>query len=459
MKKHALAWALAATFTVGVAGIARPAASLQAGPTTQARQTLNATARQGVVVAAARLLTDAYVYPEAGRRAAAVISQNLAEGDYDAITEPSAFAQRLNDDLNDVAHDKHLRVHGEEPEPDGDRVNDPPARSELGFARVDVLDGNVGYVELTAFVPVGLFRPAADKAMRLLSGTDTLIIDLRGNGGGDPAAVAYLASFFFDPKESIHLNDLLWREAGTENYRREEFRTEVTPLNYSNKQIVLLTGPKTFSGGEEFAYDMQATNRATLVGESTGGGANPGSMQPLQAGLSIFLPTGRAENPRTQTNWEGLGVQPDIPAPAAQAFTVAYNTARRAADESAPVGSALSGPDDVLSRRLLTQRTTAQPGSEAEVRRSIAEFQAGTPRYDLLSPFLAESTRADLPFIQADIIKLGPVLSVDFVEVGPLGDDVYEVKFAEGVWMWSILLDDGKIIMAGFGPKGPASPS
>jgi len=76
-----------------------------------------------------------------------------------------------------------------------------------------------------------------------------------------------------------------------------------------------------------------------------------------------------------------------------------------------------------------------------------------------LSPFLAESTHADLPYIQADIIKLGQVLSVDFVEVGPLGDDVYEVKFAEGVWLWSILLDDGKIIMAGFGPKGPASPS
>jgi len=379
MKKHALAWALAATFTVGVAGIARPAASFQAEPTTQARQTLNATARQGVVVAAARLLTDAYVYPEAGRRAAAVISQNLAEGDYDAITEPSAFAQRLNDDLNDVVHDKHLRVHAEGPNLVGDRVDAPPAHSELGFARVDVLNGNVGYVELTAFVPVGLFRPAADKAMRLLSGTDTLIIDLRGNGGGDPAAVAYLASFFFDAEEPIHLNDLLWREAGTENYRREEFRTEVTPLNYLNKHVVILTGPKTFSGGEEFAYDMQATNRATLVGETTAGGANPGSMQPLQAGLSIFLPTGRAENPRTQTSWEGLGVQPDIPVPAAQAFAVAYNTARRAADENARVGNAVSGPDDVLSQRLLTQRTTAQAGSEAEVRRSIAEFQAGTP--------------------------------------------------------------------------------
>jgi len=458
MRRHAVALALAATLAVGETALAQSAPADGAESAVQARQGLDATARRGVVEAAVRLLTEAYVYPDAGRQAATVISRNLAAGEYDAITEPGAFARRLSEDLNDVAHDKHLRVfaEGQGPERDGD--NGPPPRSELGFARVDVLDGNVGYVELTGFVPAGLFRPAADKAMRLLAGTDALVIDLRGNRGGDPAAVAYLASFFFDAKEPVHLNDLLWREAGTAEYRREVFRTEATPLSYLDKPVVLLTGPRTFSGGEEFAYDMQALKRATLVGESTGGGANPGDMQPLQAGLAIFLPTGRAENPVTRTSWEGAGVQPDLPSPPAEAFASAYRTAQRAAGKTSLADTPLSGPDDVLSERLLMLRTTAQPGSEAAIRRSIAEFQAGTPRYDLLSPFLAERTRADLPYIHADIVQFGAVESVDFIEVGPMGDDVYEVKFARGVWLWSILLDeDGTIVMAGFRPKGPAS--
>lgn len=454
MMEYAVALAFAAALGLGQAGPADPAGVAPAQSAMRAPQGLTAGDKRGVVEAAAKLLTEGYVDPEIGRRAAAVISAKLAAGEYDAITDRGAFAERLTADLQAVARDKHLRVHDEGQAPDAGAADGPPPPSELGFARVDILQGNIGYVDLTGFVPDGLFRPAADKAMRGLADTDALIIDLRGNRGGDPAAVAYLASFFFDPKTPVHLNDLLWRVAGTDEHRREEFRTEATSLGYGDKPVVLLTGPQTFSGGEEFAYDLQVLNRAVVVGASTGGGANPGDMAPLIPGYAIFLPTGRAENPITRTSWEGAGVQPDIAAAPDDAFSTAYRTAHWATGSQSAVHGPLSGPDDVLSRRLLHLRQTPQPGSEAAIRRSITEFQAGAPRYDLLSPYLAEVTRRDLPYIQADIVKFGEVQALDFVEVGPMGDDLYEVRFDKGTWLWSILLDEeGRIIMAGFPPK------
>lgn len=454
MKIPSLAIVLAAGMAVATAGLAPPAAAEQAPRAVASKRGFDAATRRAVVDEVVKLMTEEYVLPEVGRRAASALSRNLAAGDYDTVTDPGAFARRLTEDLNAVVQDKHLRVRSEEltPGPNGPRKK--PQRSERGFTRVDVLAQNIGYMDLNGFLPKELFQPVADKAMRLLAGTDALIIDLRSNGGGDPAAVSYLVSFFMDPKTPIHVNDLLWRKPGTEEYRRDVFRTEATPSSYLAKPVVLLTGPRTFSGGEEFAYDMQGLKRATLVGETTGGGANPGALRPLPAGLSIFVPTGQAVNPITQTSWEGKGVLPDMPAPAATAFATAYETALKAAGKKPFLARAPTGPDAVITRPLLRPRSTAQPGSEAAVRRSVAEFQANAPRYELLSPQLAELTREQLPEIHADIAALGALHRVTFVEIGPMGESVYDVKFAKGRWRWGILLDqEGKTLMAFFEPK------
>lgn len=453
MKIHYLAILLAAGMAVGTAGTAQPAAG-QVPSAVPSRQGLDAVTRRGVVDEIAKLMTDEYAFPDVGRRAASAISQKLAAGDYDTVTDAGDFARRLTEDLNAVAQDKHLRVRGDGPSPGSAERRAKPQRSEGGFTRADVLDQNIGYVDLSGFPPKAQFKPVADKAMQLLAGTDALIIDLRGNGGGDPAAVSYLVSFFLDPKAPVHVNDLLWRKPGTDDYRRDVFQTEATPSSYLARPVVILTGPRTFSGGEEFAYDMQNLKRATLVGETTGGGANPGGPRSLPADLSMFLPTGRAVNPITQTNWEGRGVAPDIPAASAMAFATAYQTARKAAGRNPPLGATPSGPDEVMSRPLFRPRSTAQPGSEAALRRGAAELRAGAPRYDLLSPQLAELTRQQLPELQAEVAALGPLQSVAFVEVGPMGESVYDVKFAKGQWRWGILLDDeGKTIMAFFHPK------
>jgi C-terminal processing protease CtpA/Prc len=113
------------------------------------------------------------------------------------------------------------------------------------------------------------------------------------------------------------------RNPGTETFRSQDFWSETTPFSYAGKPVFVLTSGRTFSGGEEFAYDMQVMKLAQVVGGTTGGGANPGGTVPLAAGLTMFVPGGRARNPITGTNWEGVGVIPDVAVPSENALKVA----------------------------------------------------------------------------------------------------------------------------------------
>ena len=96
---------------------------------------------------------------------------------------------------------------------------------------------------------------------------------------------------------------------------------------------------------------------------------------------------------------------------------------------------------------------TAAPGSEAALRRNIDELRLGEPKYELMSPGLANVTRQQLPQLKANITQLGAVESVTFKGVGPGGADIYEVKFEHGSTEWRIALEtDGKIASVGFRP-------
>jgi C-terminal processing protease CtpA/Prc len=175
-------------------------------------------------------------------------------------------------------------------------------------------------MELRAFAPAEYAGDAMTAAIKLLSGTDALILDLRRNGGGEPDGVAYLLSHFFAEGDSRHLNDIYSR---TDNSTRQYWTVPSVTVRYT-KPIYVLTSKRTFSGGEEAAYDLQTQKRATLVGEVTGGGANPGEGYPLTHGFAAFIPNGRSINPVTKTNWEHVGVKPDIAVPAADAQKVAH---------------------------------------------------------------------------------------------------------------------------------------
>jgi hypothetical protein len=101
-----------------------------------------------------------------------------------------------------------------------------------------------------------------------------------------------------------------------------------------------------------------------------------------------------------------------------------------------------------LAKRMKDQ--TPQPGSEAAVRTLWSGIRARHPDYDKLAPAFAETTRAQLPDLAETFDRLGDLQSVTFERVAPNGADLYQVKFANGMQEWQILMaDDGRIDSVG----------
>lgn len=302
--------------------------SLQAQPATP----LSPAQRQEVLTSLTQQLKTKYVFPEVAERVAKALQAKADQGGFDGASTMENFAATLTKDLQSLSKDKHFKVRfvpGFKPDADDeDRAPTPAEVAEakveaaqrgFGIARVERLPGNVGYLDIRGFEPTELVAPAYTAALSLLSGTDGLILDLRKNGGGSPESVAYLMSHFFGEGDVREINAIYNRIKDT----TRQYWTVPVPVRYT-KPVYVLISPRTFSGGEECAYDFQTQKRGTLVGEPTGGGANPGGRFPLVHGLACFIPTGRAINPITKTNWEGVGVKPDVAAPAAEAHRTAH---------------------------------------------------------------------------------------------------------------------------------------
>jgi Peptidase family S41/N-terminal domain of Peptidase_S41 in eukaryotic IRBP len=298
----------------------------------QPDRTIAPAERTALLQTLGRLLTDRYVFPEVGARMARRLVER--EAVYGGMTSSKELAKLLSTDLGEIAHDKHLNVfYSNDPvpalgggPPPGGRPNF--AAMNYAFEKVERLPGNVGYLRFDGFLdPASGAGEVAAAAMGFLAGTDALIIDLRENHGGSPAMVAFLCTYFFEGRP-IHLNSLYWRPS---NETQQWWTLPFVPgQRYLNKDVYLLTSSGTFSAAEEFTYNLKTQKRAVLVGETTGGGANPGGVERLSEHFAAFIPTGRAINPITKTNWEGVGVKPDVPAAADDALDVALRMARQA---------------------------------------------------------------------------------------------------------------------------------
>lgn len=329
MKRYALILTLL-VITLSCLGSPGSSAAQQEG--TQPDGTIDAATRKQVIDSVLKRLNDSYVFPEVAKGMEQSIRDRATKGEYDQISSSRAFAETLTKDLQAVSKDKHLRMrYSHEVLPERQPRAEPTAEQReqerrdmswmnYGFDKVERLRGNTGYIAFRGFFGPELGADAVASAMNFVAGTDALIIDLRSNGGGDPAMVALICSYLFGP-EPVHLNDLYWREGN----RTEEFwtRKDVAGKRYLNKEVYVLTSKYTFSGAEEFTYNLKNLKRATIIGETTGGGAHPGGGFRINEHFSMFVPTGRAISPITKSNWEGTGVKPDIEVPADQALTVA----------------------------------------------------------------------------------------------------------------------------------------
>ena len=290
---------------------------------------IDAAERTRVIDGAIAKLDEAYVFPEVAKKMADALRAWQKGGEYDAVNNGPLFATLLTEHLQAVSHDKHLRVNFSPARlPDGPREPTPEViarqrrqiqADNCGFVKVEHLPTNIGYVKFNMFADTASCGATASAAMNFVTNSDALIVDLRDNGGGSPAMVAYVCSYLFSQR--THLNDL-WTRRGNST---EEFWTRDVPGKRlgDDKPVYVLTSNHTFSGAEEFTYNLKNLKRATIVGETTGGGAHPVQGQRIDEHFMIGVPFARAINPISKTNWEGTGVEPDVKVPAAGALDTA----------------------------------------------------------------------------------------------------------------------------------------
>lgn len=278
-------------------------------------------------------LNDTYVFPDVAKKMESDVRARLARDEYDPITSAQALAKKLTEDLQSISKDKHLRVRfSPNPIPVRQERSEPTAAEKeeqvrytkfmnAGFEKVERMRGNIGYIKFLGFMDPEMGGEIVESSMNFVANTDALIFDLRENGGGDPRMVALICSYLFGEKP-VHLNDLYWRKGD----KTEEFWTKpnVPGKKYLDKDVYVLTSNYTFSGAEEFTYNLKNLKRAVIIGETTGGGAHPGGMVRLSDHFGVFIPSGRAISPITKTNWEGTGVEPDVKVPKDQALKTAY---------------------------------------------------------------------------------------------------------------------------------------
>jgi hypothetical protein len=131
-----------------------------------------------------------------------VLGERAADGRYAPVDGPAALADLVTEDLQSLNGDRHLRLKHHTAEipdlPDGAAVAEITRLAQLtmgGAARVERLAGNVGHLDLNPLLfPPSLAGDAVVAAMQLTSRTEALIIDVRGNKGGDPEMVACCAA-------------------------------------------------------------------------------------------------------------------------------------------------------------------------------------------------------------------------------------------------------------------------
>jgi len=298
-----------------------------------AEEPCDAKTQAEIIDSVAQALNEVYVFPEVAKQMEKHVRKQYKDKAYKELTTMRAFTEKLTEDLRSVSNDRHLgvRMVPEElltsshtdtiTDAERERIFKAQAYNNFAFKKIEIMPGNVGYLKLNGFNDATWAGATAIAAMNFMAHCDAIIIDLRDNGGGSPSMIQLISSYFFN--EPQHLNSFYIRKEDT----TQQFWTQafVQGPRMANVDIYILTSSYTFSAAEEFTYNLKSMERATIVGETTGGGAHPVERRifpNLKVGMS--LPFGRAINPVTGTNWEGTGIEPHIKTAREEALDVAY---------------------------------------------------------------------------------------------------------------------------------------
>ncbi len=290
--------------------------------------------RKEVLNATSKLVSEQYIDKDLAVKTITYLSDNSRKGIYDRIDDPVIFANRITEDLISVSHDKHFRlvfspawvadsrkaVTKEEKDELLNRDLADWKKNNFGFKEMKILDGNIGYLNLESFSNPKYAGETVSASMAFLSNTDAIIIDLRNNGGGFSTMVQLLASYFFEG-EPIRIIDMY--SGNNEECTQDWTLPYVNGKKLPNVDLYVLTSKMSFSAAESFAYFMKNRGRATIIGETTGGGAHPIEQIAVSDRFYLCLPTKKPIDPITKTNWEGVGVKPDIATPAKDALVAA----------------------------------------------------------------------------------------------------------------------------------------
>lgn len=368
--------------------------------------------KREIAEAFAKKVETTYVLEEPARAIAKAVRERIAKGEYDALASAQELAARLTSDARAVHADGHLQVAlAKNAIPAAYNPDLPPSadvkkeafeeyrKINFGMAEARRLDGNVGYLDVVLFPPLEMAKPTIDAAMAFVAHTDALIIDARRHDGGDPETVAYLVSWFVP--EGALINETFTRANGNVT----QYRGGKLPAARYARKVWVLTSRGTFSGGEELAYDLQAFKRATLVGEITGGGAHPTRAYRIHERFYAMIPFRRSINPITKTNWEGVGVKPDVAVAASDALKVAHAAALKelgGAVENSAARELLEAwvksfneHDAAARREWLRANTTLPEAQAAEYATMDAQIREGEGALEIVRFGVVSATSAE----------------------------------------------------------------
>ncbi len=265
--------------------------------------------------ALADLVEDRYVLTDRAAAYAQIIREHAAE--LDALLPDREAANRR---LHDLVPDKHLSIRATPAS--GAGAARPPRRAG-GLASIERRPDNLAVVAVRpTFGAPKETRPFLYAAASHVRDAGALVLDLRECDGGDTETAALIHGWLLGP-DPVLLGWFEHRGRPTEDYVGD-----VSLGLTFDRPVAILTSARTFSGGEDLAYLQQALGRAVVVGETTGGGAHPVEHFPLPGGRLCQIPVARSVIAATGSNWEGVGVRPEIACAAGEALTYAVSALR-----------------------------------------------------------------------------------------------------------------------------------